>query len=91
MNRSCLIPGLILTLLAGCNGFRYVDYENDTNHLNFNHPFTDSAVAEVQSTAERLCKQRKQVAVKTTERCSLTKCTTNYQCMDIADATKYGL
>lgn len=91
MKRSCLIPGLILILLTGCNGFRYVDYDNDTNHLNFNHPFTDSAIAEVQASAERLCKQRKQVAVKTTERCSLTKCTTNYQCTDTADATKYGL
>lgn len=80
-----------LFLLAGCNGVRYVSYENDTNYLTFNHPFTDQAVAEIQSGADKLCRQRKQVAIKTTERCSLTQCTTNYQCIDTADATKYGL
>lgn len=93
MNRkfllSGLIPGLLFVLLAGCNGLQYAVYENDTNYLTFNHPFNDRALAEVQSGAEKLCRQRKQVAIKTTERCSLSKCTTNYQCMDEADAVKY--
>lgn len=91
MNRTYLISGFVLLLLAGCNGFQYVSYEKDTNYLTFNHPFTDKAVAEVESSAEKVCRQRKQVAIKTTERCSLTKCTTNYQCIDQADVSKYGL
>lgn len=90
MKQKYLIPALTLILLAGCNGFRYVDYDNDSNYLTFNHPFTDSALAEIQSGAAKLCLERKQVAVKTSERCSLTKCTTNYQCMDEADAVKHG-
>jgi hypothetical protein len=90
MNIKRLIPGLIL-LLAGCNGFQYVSYENDTNYLTFNHPFTDKDIAQAQSGAEKLCRQRKQVAIKTSEKCSLTKCTTNFQCLDQADASKYGL
>lgn len=95
MNKTYLIsrfvPGFFLLLLAGCNGMQYVVYDNDTNYLTFNHPFTDKAVAEVQAGAEKLCRQRKQVAVKTTEKCSLTKCTTSYQCIDQADVTRYGL
>jgi hypothetical protein len=90
MNIKYLIPGFIL-LLTGCTGFQYVDYENDTNYLTFNHPFTDKDLAKVQSSAERLCRQRKQIVIKTSEKCSLTNCTTNFQCIDQADAVKYGL
>ncbi len=96
MNRTLLIPGLTALLLAGCASDQLFDnqlvsYATDENYLNFNHPYTDKAVADVQARAERICGQRKQMAIQTSKICSLTKCTTNYQCVDAANVIKYGL
>lgn len=91
MNRTLLISGLTILLLAGCADYQLVSYDSGENYLNFNHPFTDKSIAEVLARAEALCKQRKQVAIQTSRICSLSQCTTNYQCVDQADVTRYGL
>ena len=94
MNRTILITSLTVLLLAGCAAYpdyQLVAFGLDMNYLTFDHPFTDKANAQVRASAEGLCAQRKQVAVRTSNICSLTKCTTNYQCVDAADVTKYGL
>jgi len=91
MNRTLLISSLTVLLLAGCADYQLVAYDYEENYLNFNHPFTDKAIAEVLARAETLCKQRKQVTIQTSKICSLTHCTTNYQCVDQSDVTKYGL
>lgn len=91
MNRTLLISSLTVLLLAGCADYQLVAYDYEENYLNFNHPFTDKAIAEVLARAETLCKQRKQVVIQTSKICSLTQCTTNYQCVDQSDVTKYGL
>lgn len=96
MTRTLIIPGLTALLLAGCGGDYLLDnqlvsYATDENYLNFNHPYTDKAVADVQARAERICGERKQMAIQTSKICSLTKCTTNYQCVDAKNVIKYGL
>jgi hypothetical protein len=91
MNRKLLIASLTILLLAGCVDNQLLAYGTDENYLNFNHAFTDKAIADVLARAERLCGQRKQVAIQTSKVCSLTQCTTNYQCVNQADVTKYGL
>lgn len=91
MTKASLISALAALFLAGCAGQQFATYNSDTNYLTFNHPFTDKAAAEVASAADKLCRQRKQVAIQTTKACSLTQCTTHYQCMDEADVIKYGL
>ena len=91
MNRTLLIASLTNLLLAGCVDNQLLAYGTDENYLIFNHPFTDKAIADVLTRAERLCGQRKQVAIQTSKVCSLTQCTTNYQCVDQADITRYGL
>jgi hypothetical protein len=96
MNRTPLISGLAILLLAGCADIQLFDnqlvsYATDENYLNFNHPYTDKAVADVLARAERICGQRKQVAIQTSKVCSLTKCATNYQCVDAENVKKYGL
>jgi hypothetical protein len=91
MNRTLLISSLTILLLAGCVNNQLLAYGTDENYLNFKHPFTDKAIAEVLAKAEALCGQRKQVAIQTSKVCSLTQCTTNYQCIDQADVTRYGL
>jgi hypothetical protein len=85
-----LVCGLAL-LLAGCVENHLVAYDTDKNFLAFNHPLTDKAIADVRARADRLCGQRKQVAIEASKACSLKECTTNYQCVDAADAAKYGL
>ena len=62
-----------------------------TNYLSYEHAFTDAAAAGVRKTAERECSYRRQVAVRTGGTCSLTRCTTNFQCLDKADAAKYEM
>lgn len=92
MNSTSHLPivGLAVLLLAGCaEPSMLVGYEENENFLSFNHPYTDGAAADVRARAERLCGQRKQVAVQTSRTCSLTNCTTNYQCMDQTDAARH--
>ena len=92
-NPSRCTPIALLTalLLAACaDKSLLVGYEKDENFLSFNHSFTDAAAADVRTRAERLCGLRKQAVIQTSRTCSLTQCTTNYQCIDAADAAKYG-
>ena len=91
MNRTMLIPGLAILLLARCVEYQLMSYNDDSNFLSFNHPFTDKAIAEVQAQAVKLCGERKQEAIQTTKSCSLSVCTTNFQCVKKADVFEYGL
>jgi hypothetical protein len=85
------ILGLTVLLLAACADKNLlVGYEPDENFLSFNHPFTDAAAADVRVRAERICGLRKQVVIQTSRTCSLEQCTTNFQCIDAADAAKHG-
>ena len=61
----------------------------ETNYLTFEHSFTDAGAADARKRAQTQCAYRKQAAVRTSGTCSLTRCTTNFQCMDAADAAKY--
>lgn len=64
---------------AGCGGAYPVTMES--NYLTYRHPFTDAAAAAVRRSAEELCGQRKQHAIRTSGACSLNECTTHYQCV----------
>lgn len=91
MRKILPMTGLTVLLLAGCaEPGLLVGYEENENFLSFNHPYTDGAIADVRTRAERLCRLRKQAVIQTSRTCSLTQCTTNYQCIDAADAAKYG-
>lgn len=72
-----------LLLIAGCGPQPYVQ---EGNYFTFDHPFSEAAAAAVRKNAERLCRQRDQVAFESSRACSLTQCTTSYQCMSAADA-----
>lgn len=94
MNRTILIASAAVLPLAGCAAYpdyQLVAYGLDRNYLTYDHPSTEKATAQVLASAERLCAERKQVAIQTARICSPTKCTTNYQCVDAADVIKYGL
>jgi len=75
----------LLLLVAGCGPRPFV---MEGNYLTYDHPFSDASAAAVRKNAEGICRQRSQVAVETNRACSLTQCTTNYQCMDEEDARR---
>ncbi len=76
---SCTACSSIGKLCPAC-GDASATLPLEGNYITFEHPFTDAAADEVSKRAERICGQRKQFAMKTSSTCSLTKCTTHYQC-----------
>ncbi|MGH8642264.1 MAG: hypothetical protein ACRET6_11155, partial [Burkholderiales bacterium] len=68
----------LLLAVAGCGPQPYV---MEGNYLTYDHPFSEASAAAVRKNAEGICRQRDQTAVETSRACSLTQCTTNYQCM----------
>lgn len=81
---SCLFA--LLLACAGCINPLVV---KEGNYLTLQHPFTDAGAESARAFADRECKPRKQVAVRTGGACSLTLCTTNFQCMEPAEAKQY--
>ena len=80
----CLVA--LLPVCAGCGIQPLVMHDN---YLTYEHPFTDAGAESARVNAEQQCDWRKQVAVRTTRACSLTLCTTNFQCMEPAEAKQY--
>lgn len=84
-----LRAGFLSALLlagAGCANQLVV---SEGNYVTLEHPFTDAGAESARAAAERLCKTRKQETVRTASACSLTRCTTHFQCMAAEDAKQY--
>lgn len=81
-HRSLIVTALLA--FSGC-----ASTITETRHLTIEHAFTDAAAARALKEAQTTCAQKRLVAVKTSSACTLTRCTTHYQCMDKADANKY--
>ena len=77
MRRSGLLV-LLLSQLVGCGPNVAVQ---GRDYLTFDHEFTDKAAEQTARRAQALCAQKKQAAEKISSACSLTRCTTNYQCV----------
>jgi hypothetical protein len=82
-----------LFLLAGCGGAYQTFYGDQAglfraNYTTFEHPFTDAGAEDARRRAQSQCAP-KQVAVKTSSRCTLQLCTTSFQCMEPDDAARY--
>lgn len=96
-SRAIAIALLAATGLSACVDTMIIGNESgeprflDTNFLIIEHPFTDKATADAKARAERLCREQKRLAVQTERACTLTQCTTSYQCVAPADAKAYGL
>ncbi len=83
-SRAISIP-LIVFCLAGCMTPSYL-IVSESKFLTFERPFTDASAEIVKIDAEKRCGYRKLEARMTDNICSLTKCTTHYQCYSRADA-----
>jgi hypothetical protein len=79
---ACRWRGSLVTILVMMAGCATQPAIVESNYLTYDHAFTDAAALAAQRSAEKVCAERKQVAVKTRSVCSLKECTTHYQCMD---------
>jgi len=87
-----LLAALLLLAACGLQTVQTFSSEqggSDANFVTFEYPFTDAGAEEARKRAERQCGQKKSVAVKLRSACSLSRCTTSYQCMAPADAPGY--
>ena len=81
--------GVLIALLLACAGCAIPLVVSEGNYMTLEHPFTDAGAASARGIAERACRGRKQEAVRTASACSLTECTTHFQCMAPEDAKQY--
>ena len=80
-------PLLILLLAcAGCTA--HTNPYKPVNHFTHEHAFTEAATERSRRDAQETCAQKKLVAARTGGTCSLTRCTTHYQCMTQEEAAK---
>jgi hypothetical protein len=102
--RRCMLLSCAMRLLliaasliacAGCGvGYRdYVSregglYDGRGNVLSFQHAFSEAAVDKVHRQAERHCAETKLTAVRTRRTCTMTECSTDYQCMTSEEAAR---
>lgn len=76
---------VLLLQVSGCGPSIVVQ---GSDYLTFDHEFTDRASEQVATRAEALCAQKKQAAEKVSSACSLKRCTTNYQCVELSSSTR---
>ena len=92
---SLLVVTPFLAVCAGCLAMPLYTQSSaspgDSNRLSYEHQFTDAAADAVRKSAETQCPQRNRalVAVRTSHVCSIKTCTTQYTCMDKADAPAF--
>ena len=84
--RSLVVTALLAC--AGC-GAPPLLVTQESNYLTYEHAFTEAAAADARKGAEGTCAQKKLIAVRTSGACTLTRCTTHFQCMNKADAATY--
>jgi hypothetical protein len=80
---------LSIAILLACAGCGMQPTVRQRNYLTYEYPFTDGAAGAAHKSAEKICAETSQFAVKSSSVCSLTRCTTSYECMDKADATLF--
>ena len=79
---------VVVAAALACAGCGPQPFIMEGRYLTYDHPFSEASAAAVRRNAEGLCRQRDQAAVESSRACSLTRCTTSYQCMDDADARR---
>ena len=81
-------PFFALLLVLVCTGCGQQPWVAEGNYFTYDHPFTDAGTESTRQNAEGRCRQRSETAVMTSRACSLTLCTTSYQCMSEGDARR---
>ena len=69
----------VMLACAGCGTIYPITVEG--NYLTYDLPFTDTAAQAALQNAGKICAERKQDALMTSNVCSLKQCFTSYQCV----------
>jgi len=80
---------LAIAVLLACAACGAQPEVRQRNYLTYEYPFTDAAAEAAYKSAEKICAETRRFPVKSSSACSLTRCTTSYECMDKADAAKF--
>ena len=86
--RNYLLMLALLAAASGCSRGHFDYLIRESNYLTYEHAFTDAASESARKSAERHCAEKKHLAIQTGRACSLTVCTTHYQCMDREEAAR---
>jgi len=78
--RLCLAGFLVLTT-GGSNCAGNYRITSAENFYTYERPFTDASAEVVRIDADALCRDRRLVAIRTSNVCDMTKCFTVYQCV----------
>lgn len=66
-------------VLAGCQSYPVV---SEGNYMTFEYPFEERTVAAIRERARDLCADRNMGVEQTSNRCTLTRCVTSFQCLE---------
>jgi hypothetical protein len=72
---------LLIALLTACTACSSLVVAT-SNYLTYDYAFTDAEAAKARRDAEKLCAQRRRMAVETRNVCTLSRCVTDYQCVN---------
>ena len=78
----------MLVACAGCAVGRGDYVVRESNYLTFRHAFTEAAAERARKNAEKHCAEVKLIALRTRSTCTMTECSTDYQCMDREEAAR---
>jgi hypothetical protein len=79
---------VLVTAALACAGCGPQPFVREGNYVTYDHPFTEASAQAVRKNAEGICRERNQAAFESSRACSLTQCTTSYQCMSEEDARR---
>jgi hypothetical protein len=82
----CSLLIALLIVGAGCTSGLIVAADN---YLTYDYAFTDVAAAKARQDAGKLCAARKKMAMETRSVCTLSRCVTDFQCVDPKDPLKF--
>ena len=69
----------VMLACAGCQTIYPITIE--ANYLTYDIPFTDTAAQAARQNAGKICAEKKQDVIMTTNVCTLAQCFTSFQCV----------
>jgi hypothetical protein len=79
---------LLIAVLLACAGCSSL-VVSAGNYLTYDYAFNDAEAEKARQNAKQLCAARRQMAIETRNVCTLSRCVTDFQCVDPKDPLKY--
>lgn len=79
--RRVLLIAMLAVAAGGANCAGNYRVTSAENFYTYERPFTEASAEVVRTDADTLCRDRRMVAIRTSDVCDMTRCFTNYQCV----------